>query len=285
VLVLGADKMVKYGLAKEVVKNDAELERFFGATHMRRLHASWSERMVAFLRHPAVRGVLIVIFLLAMFVEMSSPGIVLPGAVAAVALVALLAPPLLLGMANWWEVAAIIGGIFLIILEIFIFPGFGVPGVVGLLLLFGGLVGTFTNQGSGGLFPDSAQGQTDMLKGLASVVLAFATSGVGMYFIAKHFVSLPFLGKLVLRDAPAEEDTSGDPLLAVMAVGAEAIKAGAVGLAMTPLRPAGKAQFGDKLVDVVAGMGFINENEKVKIVEVTPFRIVVERAPREASSA
>ena len=49
---------------------------------------------------------------------------------AAVALVGLLAPPMLINMASWWEIAAIIAGILLIVLEIFVIPGFGIFGVV-----------------------------------------------------------------------------------------------------------------------------------------------------------
>jgi len=64
-----------------------------------------------------------------MFLEMSHPGVGLPGAIAALALVALLAPPALLGMANWWEIGAIGVGLLLIVVEIFVLPGFGLPGI------------------------------------------------------------------------------------------------------------------------------------------------------------
>ncbi|MCC6970636.1 MAG: hypothetical protein IT434_10490 [Phycisphaerales bacterium] len=273
-LILKTGDMERYGLARQVVRNDAELLAFFGAKNLRRLDPTWSEGLVAFLTNPIVRGVLIVIFLIALFLEMSHPGVTLPGLVAGVSLVALLAPPLIIGMANWWEVAAIASGILLIALEIFVIPGFGITGILGVLLLFAGLIGTFVPSGSDSLFPDSPQGRSELLYGVATVALAVATSMVGCYFLAKHFGSLPIIGKLVLKGAPASE--VDESLFAAIAPGSGDVRVGQVGTAITPLRPSGKMQAGDKIIDVVAQMGFIAPGAKVRVVVVTEFRIEVE---------
>src|SRR5690606_15667467 len=152
---------LRYRLAAEEINTDEELATFFGAQNLARLNETWSERMVVFLTSTPVRGVLIVVFLIALFIEMTHPGLILPGTIAALALVVLIAPPFLNNMASWWEIAAILAGIACIAAEIFILPGFGVFGVLGIVLLFGGLLGTFT--GSDGLFPDSPQGQQDLM--------------------------------------------------------------------------------------------------------------------------
>lgn len=272
-LILKTADMERYGLARQVVRNDAELMAFFGAKNLRRLDPTWSEGLVAFLTNPIVRGVLIVIFLIALFLEMSHPGVTLPGLVAGIALIAILAPPLIIGMANWWEVAAIAAGILLIAMEIFVIPGFGITGILGILLLFAGLIGTFAPSGSDSLFPDSPQGRTELLYGVATVAMAVATSMVGCYFLAKHFGSLPVIGKLVLRNAPASE--VDESLFAAIAPGGE-IRVGQIGVAITPLRPSGKMQAGDKVVDVVAQIGFIAAGAKVRVAAVTEFRVEVE---------
>lgn len=273
-LILKTADMERYGLARQVVRNDAELMAFFGAKNLRRLDPTWSEGLVAFLTNPIVRGVLIVIFLISLFLEMSHPGVTLPGLVAGIALVAILAPPLIIGMANWWEVAAIAAGILLIAMEMFVIPGFGIAGILGILLLFAGLIGTFAPSGSDSLFPDSPQGRTELLYGVATVAMAVATSMVGSYFLAKHFGSLPVIGKLVLKNAPATE--VDESLFAAMAPSESGIRVGQIGVAITPLRPSGKMQVGDKVVDVVAQMGFIAAGAKVRVAEVTEFRVEVE---------
>jgi membrane-bound serine protease (ClpP class) len=162
------------------------------------------------------------------------------------------------------------------VLEIFVLPGFGIFGVIGLLLLFGGLVGTFIPQGA--FFSDSPRQRSDMLYGVTTLVLSLASAGVLMYFIAKHFGSLPLLGRLVLKEGITIEETSGDPLLAAMAAPTGTLKIGMVGRAVTTLRPAGQIEIDNRIVDVVSDMGYVNSGEPVRITSVTPFRIGVEPA-------
>ncbi|MCE7970368.1 MAG: hypothetical protein DYG93_01665 [Leptolyngbya sp. PLA2] len=286
-IVLKERDLAYFGLAANVdqttgaltaFNSDEDVRAWFGAKNIRRLDASWSEAMVKFLTNMIVRGVLIVVFVLALFIAMTHPGLLVPEGVAMLALVALLAPPFLIGMANWWEIAAILVGIGLIILEIFVFPGFGVPGVLGLLLLFGGLLGTFVEDTPGGLFPDSPKAQSDMLYAVLTIVLAVTTSGIGVYFLSKHFGSLPIVSGLVLRDTigkPADDTDDeflaalGDPDDVGVALGDEATT-------VTPLRPAGRVEINGRLVDVVAEMGYIPEGRRVRVVSVGKFRVGVE---------
>jgi membrane-bound serine protease (ClpP class) len=265
--------MFRYGVADEKVRSDEELRAFFGAKHLMRLDQSWSEGLVAFLTLLPVRGLLLVIFLIGLFIEMTHPGAFMPGAIAVVALVGLVAPPLLIDLANWWQGAAILVGIVLIALEIFVFPGFGVPGVLGLLLVLGGLVGVFVPQGV--TFPGTPLQERGLAAGAVTVLLSMMTAGVGMYFIARHFGSIPILGRLVLKDGPAEESSSDEMLLAMAETQGD-VKVGTVGVAITPLRPAGRVDLDGRVVDVVAGIGFIPSGARVCVTGVSEFRITVE---------
>ena len=276
-VVLKHDGMFTLGLASDTINTDAELIAWFGAKNLSRLDQSWSEGFVRFMTLLPVRGLLVVVFLLGMFLEMSSPGLALPGGVALGALILLLAPPFMVGMASWWEIAAVLLGIVLIFAEIFIIPGFGVCGVVGLIALFVGLVGTFVPDQRGKLFPDSPGAQSDMLYGVATLLMALVTSGIGMYLISKHFGTLPLLSRLVLSDQP-EDDDEHDPMLAAMARPVAQLAVGAEGVAHTPLRPAGKAEFDGRIFDVVTEEGYIDAGTAVKVSAVSEFRILVEPA-------
>lgn len=258
------------------VRNDQDLAAYFNATTIKRFDASWSERLVDFLTNPVVRGLLIVVFLLGLFLEMTHPGLILPGAVAGLALITVLAPPLIIGMAGWWEVAAIIAGILLIAMEILVIPGFGLPGILGFILLFVGLVGTFI-PGGNDAFPNTRNTASDLTWGVTTVVLSMATALVGMFMIGKYFGQLPVLKRMVLKNP---EPGGGEDLLLAMRPSIEgAIVLGAEGRALTPLRPAGRAQFDDELVDVVAELGYIEAGARVRIVSVSGFRIGVDLAP------
>jgi len=278
-LLLNSGEMWDYNFAANAkgspIRTDEDLMAWMGASNLSRLDPLWSEGFVAFMTSFWVRGVLMVLFLLGMFLEMTNPGVSVPGLVAIAALTALLIPPYLMGLANWWEILAIVGGIGLILIEIFVIPGFGVPGIAGLLLLFGGLLGTFVTDQGGHLFPDSPDDQEDLLFGMLTIVLALVSSGVGMWFLSKHLGAIPLFNKLVLSDAPGDEDSLG--MLAAMAPPTvPAVSAGMTGKAVTSLRPAGKAQFGDAVVDVVAEFGYISPGAAVRVTSVGGFRTTVE---------
>lgn len=257
------------------IRTDPDLTASLGAKNIVRLDQRWSETAIGYLTSFPVRALLVVIFLVALFVEMTHPGVMLPGAIAGFALLGLIAPPMLIGMANWIEVLAILVGIILLAIEIFIIPGFGFTGIAGLLLLVGGLIATFIPESSA--FPDTPEQQSQTLYGLATFVLALATSGVAMYYISKNFSSLPIASRLILK-SPVPEDGDG-LLLAMDPEEFEGPKPGDVGIAITPLRPAGRVQIGEQVHDVVAEMGFIEAGASVRVVTVSEFRIVVEPTP------
>lgn len=278
-LLLNSGEMWDYNFAANAkgspIRTDEDLKAWMGASNLSRLDPLWSEGLVSFMTSFWVRGLLMVVFLLGMFLEMTHPGVGVPALVSITALTALLVPPYLMGLANWWEILAIFGGIGLILLEIFVIPGFGVPGIIGLVLLFGGLLGTFLPDQGGHLFPDSPDDQKDLLFGLLTMILALVSSGVGMWLFGKHLGTIPLFSKLILSDTADDEHSLG--LLAAMAPPTvPRISAGMTGQAITNLRPAGKAQFGDAVVDVVAEFGYISPGATVRITSVGGFRTTVE---------
>ena len=53
------------------------------------------------------------------------------------------------------------------------------------------------------------------------------------------------------------------------------IALGAIGVAVTPLRPAGIARIGDDFVDVVAEGSYVPEGNRVQVIEIEGHRVVV----------
>ncbi len=276
---LRGSQLKSYGFSSASVNNDTDLKAYLGAGSLSRLDMSWSEHMAGFLTMFVVRGILIVLFLLTLFIEMTHPGAILPGAIAGVCLFLLVAPPLVVGMASWWAVAAIFAGILLIAVELLLIPGFGLPGVVGLVLLFGGMVGTFMPVGSGGILEDTPEARQSLLTGVATVLLSTVTAVFAMYYTARHFASLPLLSRLVLQDPDPSEmgPTVASPARPGEGMYADAmIMVGDEGLAITPLRPAGRAQFGERIIDVVSAIGFIEQGARVRIASREGFRVTVD---------
>jgi membrane-bound serine protease (ClpP class) len=283
--VFKAADMLHYGLCNnetqvingqgtlKPINTDADLKAFFGAVNLQRYDSNWSETLVDLLTSLPIQALLVVVFLITIFVEMTHPGAIVPGVISVVALGLLIAPGMLIGMASWWEVLAIFTGMVLIGLEIFVIPGFGVPGILGLFLLFTGLIGLFVPAGTGP-FPNTPEERRDLLRGGVALLLSFGTAGTAMYFIAKHFGSIPFIGRLILK-TPDSDDS--DVLIAMDPDGGAAARPGDTGTAITPMRPAGRIQINDQILDAVAEFGFIEPGTRIKVVQVDGMRIAVER--------
>ncbi|MBY0311611.1 MAG: ATP-dependent Clp protease proteolytic subunit [Phycisphaerales bacterium] len=277
VLTLRDAELLRYRVAVEKVRDDQELKNFFGSPNIARLDEGWSERLARLLSHIAVKALLIVVFLIALFVEMTHPGLILPGLIAAFCLVGLVLPPIIAGLAGWWTVVAILAGIALIAAELFIAPGVGIFAVLGVLLLFGGIVGTFVTTGRG-LFPGGPAGSGGGAGEVAwALVVTFGSifvAGVVIALIARNFQNLPMLNRLVLKSA------SGDPppedLLVAMTEPEPAIPAGTTGVAITTLRPSGRVQVGEKIIDAIADSGIIPAGAQVRVVRSNSFETIVE---------
>ncbi len=285
-IVLRDDQMLAFGFSATTIRTDEELRDYFGAVEMVRADESWSERLVRFMTSGLVRGVLIVVMLIALFLEMMSPGLTVPGIIAAASLVLLLAPPALIGAAGWWEFVAIGVGVVLLGIEIFVLPGFGLFGVLGVVSLFAGLLGTFVP--AGGALGNPAT-QQELLRGATIILMAAITAGVGMYLIARHFNRLPFLDRLVLGATPGDEDeesvrADAELLRAAARLEQTPLTVGMTGVAVTALRPVGSAEIDGRIFDVVAGLGVIDPGTPVRVVAVERFRIVVEEQSAEGAA-
>src|SRR5690606_7276184 len=103
------------------------------------MQITWIDRVISFLINPAVSGLLIILILGGIYFEMQTPGVGFALVVAAIAALLFFAPLYIEGLAEHWEMALFVLGIILIALEIFVIPGFGVPGILGIIFLVCGL--------------------------------------------------------------------------------------------------------------------------------------------------
>jgi membrane-bound ClpP family serine protease len=275
VLTLHETELLRYRVAAGKIHSDEELRQHFGATNLIRLDENWADHTARFLSIFWVKAFLIVVFLVAMFVEMSHPGLSLPGGIAAICLVALVVPPILAGIAGWWALVAIVLGIALICVELFVTPGVVVIGLIGVLALFAGLVGTFLiGPGTGGgVFPGSGRSTGEIGWAVTTTLIALVIAGILIGVLLRFLPQVPFLNRLVLTSVDSDEETTGSY---TPSFGPDnPIRPGMVGVAVTPLRPAGRVQIGERIVDAVADGSFIDAGARVRVLTSGGFRTTV----------
>ncbi|MEM7230408.1 MAG: NfeD family protein, partial [Planctomycetota bacterium] len=271
-LNVNSGESVYFGLAKAIVGTDAELQAFFGATSLKRYDESWSEGLVRLLISWPVRLILIALFLVGLFIELAAPGTGVFGIVAACALALLIGAPALAGMAQWWDILLIIAGIGLVLVELFIVPGFGVAGLAGAACLLIGMVGTFVSGDIG-----SIQGQDQIVKGLITTLTGLFAGGIGMWLASKWFHQFPLFRRFILTAGTDHTGGVGSVgIVESLTVPQRALDDGDEGIASTDLRPSGRATFDGRLVDVQSVGSFIEKGTAVRVVRVGRFIIEVE---------
>lgn len=216
---------------------------------------TWIENIIGFLIHPAISGVLILIMLGGIYFEMQHPGIGFPLIAAILAAVLYFAPLYLEGFAANWEILVFICGVVLILLEIFVIPGFGVPGILGIIMVLGGLsVSMLGNKG----FDFSGIGSQQILTSVAIVIVSMVGSLLLFLTMGKSLMHTGAFNKMILHDAM--EPGKGITLSVNDVIGGHAVTT-------TSLRPTGKILFNGEVISASAESGFIEKDTDVVIVK------------------
>ena len=277
-LTLNQKRALDVGLSWATIRDRDELSEHLKSASMTSVGHSRVALVTYWLTLPWVRGLLIVAMLVGAYTELQAPGLGVAGLVSLAALVVLLVAPFLVGLAQAWHVLLFLLGLTLLLIEVFVIPGFGLIGVAGVIAMFTGLVLMVVPSTGHGPIPMPAPEMGQRLQdSLMYTLVGILGSAAAFYYITKYFGSIPVLNKLVLK-APGSRDTdrhiSGDE-----AVGGGHVHTGALGRVVTKLRPSGRAQIDGRLVDVMSVGEWIEPGKPVRVVEVHGNRIVVEAAP------
>jgi membrane-bound serine protease (ClpP class) len=272
-LVLTADSARKLGLCAEdgVVRSYEELcgQQGLDSTAVKVADSDWLDALADFLRHPWTSVVLVMIGITCLILELKMPGVSLPGVLAAICFVLFFWSHSGFNQIGVLAMLLFALGLLLVLLELFVLPGFAVPGVSGILLMLCsvGLVAY-------GHWPHSSSEWIDFGQHLKWYSISIFGACVSAYCLAKYLPNVPYANRLFLKPpGTASDDGDGEhvdllrPELAALL--------GAIGVAATPLRPAGKVQFGEQFVDVVAESGYVQPGTRVQVVEIEGMRVVV----------
>ncbi|MYI06138.1 MAG: nodulation protein NfeD, partial [Gemmatimonadetes bacterium] len=222
---------------------------------------NWAERIVRFFTNPVIAPFLLSLGFLGLLVEIRSAGFGLAGTAGLLSLALFFGAHLLVGLAGAEDLILVVAGLVLIGVEIFVVPGFGVFGIAGILVLLGGLL-----MAQVGSLPTSQDFTRAAWVLCVSVILVVATSWL---FLQSMFGSWRLRRSGVILPETTDRDegyTSADVRTDLE---------GAVGVAITPLRPAGVGLFGEERMDVVSESEWIEEGTRIRILSAEGYRQVV----------
>lgn len=275
-LTLGGQEAVRMNAAAAVVKESESMPALLNIIggRMPILHLDLLEKASRLFSTFEVRFVLFVIMLVCGYLEFSHPGLLIPAVSGLLALALFLGGPMLTGLANWWEVGIIFLGIIIIAFDFIHFGGLGLLAIPGFSLAIIGMLASFVPMGV-----SAAGAELAFQTGLGVVTLGMITAGMVIAVLVKYLRITPGFRRLQLMPAltsalqGSPSDASGDIVFI-----------GAVGRAVSELRPAGKAKFDKHLLTVVSRGDFIAPGLPVEIVEISENQIIVQKIPDDAES-
>ena len=272
VITFTPSEAMKYGYCEGQAENIKEVLKLYGIKKYKitEQHLTASENIIGFLINPIVSGLLIMLIVGGIYFEFQTPGIGFPLAVAVLAALLYFAPLYLEGLAANWEIIIFIVGLILIGLEIFVIPGFGVAGILGIVFIITGLSLSMVDNIGFSLSPVQ---WTTLAKSFFIVVIAFFLAIVSsLYLSSKLFLSeKTVLGKFALHSVQTKEQgfVASDNMYKTMI--------GKTGVAHTILRPVGKVKIDDDIFDASSEIGHIEKGEKIVVVRYQASQLIVKK--------
>jgi membrane-bound serine protease (ClpP class) len=275
VLTMNADDAASFGLG-HVVADGNELKDLYALSRTMRVEGpGWVDWLVTVLTNPYVSWMLLFIGAVMLVVELKLPGIGLPAIISAVAFLLFFGSHYLSGTADQLEIILFLIGLICIALEIFVFPGFGVFGMSGILLMLCSVVlasQTF-------IWPTQDYEYRELGHTLLQLTGVLLAAGACTVVLARYFPSLPLFNRLILKPEPWTAVLYDDAIGKGTSDGYESLAflIGETGRTTTPLRPTGKARFGSLLLDVTAGDRFVDPDSLIEVVDVQGPRVIVKK--------
>lgn len=268
ILTLTASQAVELGYCDGIAENVHEVVvTFLGYSDydLETYNPTFYDKIRGFLTNGVVQALLIMLIVGGIYFELQSPGIGFPTAIAITAAILYFTPLYLTGYAQNWEVLLFVLGLIFIVFELFVVPGFGVTGILGILFVFLALLLALVGNIR---FNFEGLPATEIFRAVM-IVLGGMGMSLGLILYLSSRIGKPgILDKVALHaDQEGYVSVSMEPAAMV----------GKTGLAATVLRPSGKVAVDGVYYDAVSLKGFIDKGDEVLVKRYENFQLYVER--------
>ena len=265
-LNLTAGEAKEFRLAEEILNNRRAVLDYLGLSKKQviQTQATWSEALVRFLTHPLLSPLLLTLGFLGILFELKIPGWGISGTLGLLFLGLFFWGHYLVGLANWTELVIFFLGILLLLLEIFVIPGFGITGISGIILILAGIFLSLVKH------PLSAP-KAQLAQAFYTLSFAIIITFIGIILSWKFLPRTGLWRRIILSSAETKKEgfqstTSLESYL------------GKTGRSLSALRPTGRAIIEEKTLDVITEGEFIDKDKAIKVIKVEGNKIIVRLA-------
>jgi membrane-bound serine protease (ClpP class) len=260
-LTLSTNEALRVRYAKGAPAGEAELLAAIGLPGARVVSISpnWAELVVRFLTNPLVSPLLLSLGVLGLVFEIKTGTFGIGGLVSLVSLGLFFGSSFLVGLAGWEEVILLGVALVAIAIEVFVLPGFGAAGLLGIVALVAAVILAMIG---------SSPSVGDVTQALVVLGASLAITVAVAYAWLRHLPNSGRFAGLFLRGGAHQAD-------GYIAAKPRSDLVGQDGIAVTDLRPSGTAQIGHERVDVVTEGEYVPQGRTVRVVRSEGYRHVV----------
>lgn len=269
VLTLTSKEAVKIGYCQAEVANVEQIFTAEGLDIKNKVdhQVTLIDRIIAFLISPVISGFLILLIIGGIYFEMQTPGIGFALLVSVVAAALFFAPLYLEGLAAHWEIGLFLVGIVLLLLEVFVIPGFGVAGILGIICIVAGLALSMVLNN---FFDFNVTGSEQLTTAVIIVLFSMVASIVISVILGKSIMKTPVFRRLVLEDEQRSE-------LGYVSGAQSAGILGKEGFAKTDMRPSGKIEIEGVWYDAIALDGYLEKGTRIYVEKHENYNVFVRK--------
>lgn len=271
ILTLSTSEAIKYGFCEAEVSSIDEIMQRSGVEdyELQQFKLGTTEKIISLFLNPFVSGILILIIIGGIYFELQTPGVGFPILASIVAIILYFVPNYLNGLAANWEIVMFIVGIILIAVEVFVIPGFGVAGVLGLICTVGALVLVMLNND---MFDFSFVGADQIFISVATVLAGMLGAIIIMFFGGARLLNSNIFKRIALQEV--QEGSQGYTSTFYK----EKSLVGKKGKTYTRLRPSGRIEIDGEIYDAFTRGNFIDEGIEVVVVSDEGTSLKVKKA-------
>ena len=265
-LTFTAEEAIRWGYCEGIAESiDEVITQYLGFEDYRltSFRPSWLDDLLGFLMNPVFQSILILIIVGGIYFELQTPGIGFALMAAIIAAMLYFSPLYIEGLAQNWEILLFVAGVILILIEIFVIPGFGVAGIAGILLLITGLVLSLLDNVA---FDFQHVSNADTGRAIVTVLTGVILGMACMIWLSSRIGKKGIFRRISLQTDL--ENAFSSPVLTLLT--------GKTGVAHTVLRPSGKVCVEGEIYDGIAETGFIEKGANVRVVRFENAQVYVE---------
>ena len=260
VLTFTAQEAMAHGYCEAIIPDADCLARerlHYDTYRIEQYTPSLYDKIAGFLTNPALQALMITFIIGGIFFELKAPGIGFPTAVALIAAVLYFLPLYLSGTAENWEILLFVAGVILLILELFVIPGFGIAGITGGVLMLAALILALVSNVA---FDFTLVSEGSISRSILTVMAGFVIAVLLLLFLSRRIGRKGLLYNFALHAEQAgEQGYIGVDETPRSLVGQK-------GVTVTRMAPSGKIKVGGEIYDAISLYGsFIEAGNEITI--------------------